>query len=142
MSSIFDWEVRRLGMRDTLKPGTITVLDLDIFTKIAVFCGEKNVSKFLGNTIHYTYTSYNKYFRLCLVSEELRLNEIGLFLLQYRLLSTYVYHMFDLCIQKHNHDTFHLRSDICLLDNFQDIARNSVPRNTLMLGNLINVKSE
>ena len=28
----------------------------------------------------YTYTSYNKYFRLCMVSEELRLNEIGLFL--------------------------------------------------------------
>ena len=26
MSSIFDWEVRRLGMHDTLKHGTITVL--------------------------------------------------------------------------------------------------------------------
>ena len=29
MYSIFDWEVRGLGMR------------LDIFTKIAIFCGEK-----------------------------------------------------------------------------------------------------
>ena len=55
--------------------------DLDIFTKIAVFCGVKNVSKTnLGSTIHYTYTSYNKYSRLCVVSEELRLTEIGLFL--------------------------------------------------------------
>ena len=36
--------------------------------------------KNLGNTIHYTYMSYNEYFRLCVVSEELRLNEIGLFL--------------------------------------------------------------
>ena len=81
MSSIFDWEVRRLGMRDTLKHGMITVSGLDIFTKIAVFCGDKIVSKTkLGSTIHYNYTSYNKYFRLCMVSEELRLNEIGLFL--------------------------------------------------------------
>ena len=83
MSSIFDWEVRRLGMRDTLKYGTISKRspNLDIFTKIVVFCGEKNVSKTnLGRTIHYTYMSYDKYFRLCMVSEELRLNEIGLFL--------------------------------------------------------------
>ena len=40
MSSIFDWEVHRLGMRDTLIHGTITSPDLDIFTKIAVFCGK------------------------------------------------------------------------------------------------------
>ena len=81
MSSIFDWEVRRLGMRDTLKHGTITVSGFGIFTKIAVFCGKKNVSKTnLGSTIHYINTSCNKYFRLCMVSEELRLNEIGLFL--------------------------------------------------------------
>ena len=54
---------------------------MDIFTKNAVFCGKKNVSKTnLGSTIHYTYTSYDKYFRLCMVSEELRLNEIGLVL--------------------------------------------------------------
>ena len=80
MSSI----VRRLGMRVTLKHGTITVsADLDIFTEIAVFCGKFFFSKTnLGSIIHYTYTSYtcNKYFRLCVVSEELRLNEIGLFL--------------------------------------------------------------
>ena len=58
---------------------------MDIFTKIAVFSWKKNVSMTnLGSTIHYTYTSYNKYFRLCLVSEELRLNEISLFLQQYR----------------------------------------------------------
>ena len=76
MSSIFDWEVRRLGMRDTLKHGTITVSGFGYFHKN---CG-KNVSKTnLGSTIHYIYTSYNKYFRLCMVSEELRLNEIGLF---------------------------------------------------------------
>ena len=70
-------------MRDAFKHGTISKRspDLDIFTKIAVFCGEKNVSKTnLGSTIHYTYTSYNKYLQLCMVSEELRLNEIGLFL--------------------------------------------------------------
>ena len=78
MSSIFDWEVRRLGMRNPLKHGTITVSDLDIFKKLPFSVG-KNVSKTnLGSTIHYIYTSYNKYFRLCMVSEELRLNEIGL----------------------------------------------------------------
>ena len=38
MSSIFDWKVRRLGMRDTLKHGTITVSG---FGKNYVFCGEK-----------------------------------------------------------------------------------------------------
>ena len=75
MSSIFYWEVRRLGMRDTLKHGMI--MDFDIFT---VSVGKNNVSKTnLGSTIHYTYTSYNKYSRLCMVSEELRLNEISLF---------------------------------------------------------------
>ena len=41
MSSIFDWEVRLLCMRDKLKHGTIRSPDLDIFTKIAVFFGEK-----------------------------------------------------------------------------------------------------
>ena len=49
--------------------------------KLQFSVGKKNVSKTnLESTIHYTYTSYNKYFRLCMVSEELRLNEIGLFL--------------------------------------------------------------
>ena len=70
-----DWEVRRMGMRERVKTRNDNGLrDLDIFTKIAVFWG-KNVSKTnLGSTIHYTYTSYNTYFRLCMVSEELRLN--------------------------------------------------------------------
>ena len=64
----FDWEVRRLGMRERVKTWNDNGLRiyLDIFTKIAVFCGKN--------------TSYYKYFRLCMVSEELRLNEIGLFL--------------------------------------------------------------
>ena len=34
----------------------------------------------IGNRICFSYTSYNKYFRLYMVSEELRLNEIGPFL--------------------------------------------------------------
>ena len=33
MSSIFDWEVRRLGMRDTLRQGTITVSGFWYFHK-------------------------------------------------------------------------------------------------------------
>ena len=74
MSSIFDWEVRRLGMRDTLRHGTITVSGFGYFHKNCRFLWEKKVSKTnLGSTIHYTYTSYNKQFRLCMVSEELRL---------------------------------------------------------------------
>ena len=81
ISSIFDWEVRRLGMRDTLKHGTITVSGLGYFHKNCRFLWEKNDSKTnLGSTIQYTYMSYNKYFRLSMVSEGLRLNEIGLFL--------------------------------------------------------------
>ena len=81
MSSFFDLKVRRLGMRDTLKHGTITVSGFGYFHKNCRFLWEKNVSKTnLGSTIHYTYTPHNKYFRLCVVSEELRLNEIGLFL--------------------------------------------------------------
>ena len=92
----FKWEVRALGMRDTLKHGTITfsgfwarhvktrndnVLRILIFSqKLPFSVGKNNVSKTnLGSTIHYTYTSYNKYSRLCMVSEELRLNEISLF---------------------------------------------------------------
>ena len=52
-----------------------------VFSQKLPYPWEKNVSKTnLGSTIHYTYTSYNKYFRLCMVSEELGLNEIGLFL--------------------------------------------------------------
>ena len=85
MSSIFDQEVRRLGMRDPLKHGTITVSGFGYFHKNCRFLLGKNVSKTnLGSTIHYTYTSYNKYFRLRMVSEELRFNEIGLFLQYYR----------------------------------------------------------
>ena len=63
-----------------LKHGTITVSVFGYFHKNRRFLWEKNVSKTnLGSTIHYVFTSYNKYFRLCMVSEELRLNEIGLF---------------------------------------------------------------
>ena len=56
------------------------------------------------------------------------------------LLITYVYHIFDLCIQKHIQDTFHLRCDICPPDNSEDIVWNNSLRKTLVLGNLINVK--
>ena len=70
---------------NALKHGTITVSGFGYFHKNCRFLWGKNVSKTnLGTTIQYTYTSYNKYFRLCMVSEELRLNEIGLFLQQYR----------------------------------------------------------
>ena len=79
MSFNFDLKVRRLGMRYTLNHGTITVSGFGYFHKNFRFLWGKNVSKTnLGRTIHYTYTSYDKYFRLCMVSEELRLNEIGL----------------------------------------------------------------
>ena len=57
------------------------------------------------------------------------------------LLSTYFYHIFDLCIQKDIQDTFHLRCDICPPDNSEDIVWNNSLRKTLVLGNLINVKS-
>ena len=53
MSFISDWEVRRLGMRERVKTRSP---DLDIFTKIAVFCGKKTTN--LGSTVHYTYMSY------------------------------------------------------------------------------------
>ena len=76
MSSIFDWEVRRLGMRECVKTRNGNGLRIWIFSQKLPFIVEKNVSKTnLGNTVHYTYTSYNTYFRLCMVSEELRLNE-------------------------------------------------------------------
>ena len=82
MSSNFDWEVRRSGMRDTLKHGTITASGFGYFHKNCRFLWEKNVSKTnLGSTIHYTYMSYNKYFRLCVIS---------LCDLQYRLMRRYV----------------------------------------------------
>ena len=86
MSSIFDWEVRRLGMRERVKTRTDNGLRIWIFSQKLPFFVEKNVSKTnLGSTIHYIYTSFNKYFRLCMVSKELRLNEIGLFLYQYKI---------------------------------------------------------
>ena len=70
---------------NALKHGTITVSGFGYFHKNCRFLWKKNVSKTnLGSTIQYIYTSYNKYFGLCMVSEELRLNEIGLFLQQYR----------------------------------------------------------
>ena len=49
-----------------------------IFSQKLLFSvGKKNSKTNLRSTIHNTYTSYNKYFRLCMVSEELQLNEIG-----------------------------------------------------------------
>ena len=81
MSSIFDWDVSRLGMRERVKTRTDNVFRIWIFHKNCRFLWKKNVSKTKGSTIHYTYTtSYIKFFRLCMDSEELRLNEIGLFL--------------------------------------------------------------
>ena len=66
---------------NALKHGTISVSGFLYFHKNCCFLLKKNVSKKnLGSTIHYIYTTYNKYFRFCMVSEELRLNEIGLFL--------------------------------------------------------------
>ena len=53
---------------NVLKHGTIIVSGFGYFHKNLGFLWNKNVSK----TIHYTYTSYNKYFRLCMVSEEQR----------------------------------------------------------------------
>ena len=71
-----DWEVLRLGMRERVKTrndNSLTVSGFGYFHKKLSFTVEKNVSKTnLGSTIHYTYTSYNKYFRLCMVSEELK----------------------------------------------------------------------
>ena len=77
MSSI----VHRLGMRERVKTRNDNGLRIWIFSQKLPFFVENNVSKTnLGSTIHYTYTPHNKYFRLCVVTEELRLNEIGLFL--------------------------------------------------------------
>ena len=81
MSFIFDWKVRRLGLRERVKTRNDNGVRIWIFSKKMPFSVGKNVSKTnLGSTIHYVYTSYNKYFRICMVSEELRLSEIGLFL--------------------------------------------------------------
>ena len=81
LNAIFDWKVRRLRMRERVKTSNDNGLRIWIFSQKLPFSVEKNVSKTnLGSTIQYTYTSYNKYFRLGMVSEELRLNEIGLFL--------------------------------------------------------------
>ena len=61
---------------NALKHGMIMVSGYGYFQKHCHLLWGKNVLKTnLGRTIHYTYTSYNKYFRLCM---ELRLNEIGL----------------------------------------------------------------
>ena len=62
---IFDWEVCRLSMRERVKTLNDNGLRIWIFSQKLPFSVEKNVSKtYLGSTIHYTYTSYNKYFRL------------------------------------------------------------------------------
>ena len=80
MSSIFDWEVRRVGMREGVRTRNDSGLRIWIFSqKLRFSVKKKCFRENLESTIHYTYTSYNKYFRLCMVSEELRLNEIGVF---------------------------------------------------------------
>ena len=80
-------EERRLGMRERVKSRNDNGIRIWIFSQKLPFsviveknCFKEKLRKY--NTL--TYTSYNKYFRLCLVSEQLRLNEIGLFLQQYR----------------------------------------------------------
>ena len=79
--TISDKEVRRLGMRGRVKTRNDNGLRIWIFLqKIAIFRGKTMFQRHRGSTIHYIYTLYNKYFRLCMVSEELRLNEIRLFL--------------------------------------------------------------
>ena len=81
MSSILYWEVRRMGMRQRVKTRNDNGLRIWIFSQKLSFYVEKKISKTnLVSRINYTYTLYNKYFRICMVSEELRLNEIGLFL--------------------------------------------------------------
>ena len=45
MSSMFDWEVRRLGMRDTLRHGTITVSGFGYFKKNCRFLWGKKCFK-------------------------------------------------------------------------------------------------
>ena len=81
MYNVFYWEERRLGMRERVNTRNDNGLRIWIFSQKLPFSMEKHVSKTnLGSAIRYTYTSYNKYFRLCMVSEEFRLNEIGLFI--------------------------------------------------------------
>ena len=56
MSSILDWEVRRLGMRDTLKHGTITVSGFGYFHKYCRILWEKGFKdKFRKNNTLYLY---------------------------------------------------------------------------------------
>lgn len=68
---------------------SITISELFCCSKnICVFCGKKIVLKTnLGITKHCIHTSYHKYSRLCMVSEEMRLHEIG-----------YKYRYKDMCI--------------------------------------------
>ena len=66
ISTIFDWKVRRLGMRERVKTRNDNGVRIWIFSQklpfsVGFFFSKTN----LGSTIHYTYTSYNKYFRLC-----------------------------------------------------------------------------
>ena len=53
MSFIFDWEGRRLGMRDTLKHGTIKVSGFGYFHKNCVFRGKKIFQRQIQE-VHYT----------------------------------------------------------------------------------------
>ena len=54
MSFIFDWEVRRLGMRDTLKHGTITVSGFGYFHKNCRFLWGKKYFKGQIQEVQYT----------------------------------------------------------------------------------------
>ena len=57
-----------IGHARHVKNGTITVSGFGYFHKNCRFLWGKNVSKTnLGRTIHFTYTSYIRYFRLCMV---------------------------------------------------------------------------
>ena len=59
---------------NALKHGMITVSGFEYFHKNCRFLWEKNVSKTnWEGTTHCTYTSFSKYSRLCMVSEELGL---------------------------------------------------------------------
>ena len=59
LNAIFDWEVRRLRMRERVKTWNDNGLRIWIFSQKLPFSVEKNVSKTnLGSIVHYTYTLY------------------------------------------------------------------------------------
>lgn len=50
---------------------------------------------------------------------------------------THLLYNLDLCIQHHSQDTFHLQCDNGLLDNSEDMTKNSLFHNILVLGILV-----